>query len=278
MKNSEKNIDNDKKLLETNMLYSEIHQYVSDCDFHRNLFDYGVYAPHRLGVPADFLSGKRVLDAGCGGRGSFLRPLYELGAREIVAVDLSAKNVELARLANQDIARHITFRSMNLLENDFPDGCFHHINCNGVVHHVSDPGTAVAGLVRSLAPGGTIFLSVYGKGGLVSHTISMARFFARLIPFRLAAPVIRKIFDSWAARDILDYIYVPYLYRYTEDEAKRLLTAQGVTDVRRLPPQFLPAKARRIDRYLRSAHVDHNTWLGRFLFGQGWIVLFARKE
>jgi 2-polyprenyl-3-methyl-5-hydroxy-6-metoxy-1,4-benzoquinol methylase len=275
---NEEKIDNTTELeKKTAELYSEIHTYTTNLDTKNIMFTHRIYDECRLGVDKNFLKNKRVLDAGCGGQGVFIRVLYECGARDIFAVDLSAENINNASVANSDISSFVKFHQMNLLENDFDDNYFDHINCNGVVHHTSNPQTAVAGLMRNLSPNGTIFLSVYGRGGLLSAFVSISRALFKFIPFNFTSSIIRRMLNPWTARDVLDFFYVPYLHRFSEEEAMLLLTNCGASNIRRLPPQSAPANASLFDRYFRSAYADHKSLLGRVLFGHGWIVLFARK-
>lgn len=260
----------------TASLYADIHGYLDTTGDYRRRWYEATYAPERLGVGPDFLAGKAALDAGCGGKGLFLMSLFLAGSRDITAVDLSPDNIDNARQANQDIAQWVRFRRMNLLEDAFEPASFDHIHCNGVVHHTRDPAAAVRNLAAALKPGGTLYLGVYGKGGLLSGLIGLLRLLARLVPLPVAKGLALRVFNPAAARDIVDYLYVPLQFRFTEDEARRLLTQCGITEVRRLP-QPLPVDARWWEKYLRTAHMDPRSWWGRLMAGHGWIVLLGRK-
>ena len=98
------------------------------------------------------LTGRRVLDAGCGG-GLVARELAVAGA-EVVGVDRSLGSLEVARRA---VDRSIgSFRPVRgrLERLPFADGSFDAVVAADVLEHLPDLPAAVAELARVLAPGG----------------------------------------------------------------------------------------------------------------------------
>ncbi len=115
----------------------------------------------KTGLTPDDVKGKRVLDAGCG-MGRFTEVVSRWGG-QVVAVDLSFA-VEAARenLAGRD---NVTVIQADLFHLPFPEDSFDVIYSIGVLHHTPDCEQAFRGLVRYLAPGGTIAVWLYADDG-----------------------------------------------------------------------------------------------------------------
>lgn len=114
---------------------------------------------NRTGLTAEDLSGRLVLDAGCG-MGRYARVAADCGAR-VVGIDLS-----WAVLAAHDIANdpsHTSFVRGDLFRLPVGDGAFDHIYSLGVLDHTPDPRRAFLSLAKCLKPGGRIVIWVYPK-------------------------------------------------------------------------------------------------------------------
>lgn len=120
------------------------------------------YAEEFLGwiapVQSDFFAGKIVLEGGCG-KGRHTRRVAHWGARDIVAVDLSAA-VEVAFAATRGIenAHVIQADILNLPLRRAFDYAF----SVGVLHHLPDPRAGFKSLVSKVRPGGNVSAWVYG--------------------------------------------------------------------------------------------------------------------
>lgn len=106
-------------------------------------------------LPEEF-AGKRLLDAGTG-NGRFLRHFFEMGAVEVVAMDLS-RGVDKARELNPNLDR-CHFVQADLLEAPLADESFDGVLSIGVLHHTPDPRKGFHRLATLVRPGG--FLSVF---------------------------------------------------------------------------------------------------------------------
>jgi SAM-dependent methyltransferase len=112
-------------------------------------------------TPKDF-NGKSVLDAGCGmGRNSFWA--LKFGADRLVAFDYDMRSVDrtkrnLAEFKNAEVIYNSIYEIPWEREFDIAFSI-------GVIHHLKDPKRGVINLVRSLKPGGTLFLWVYSYKG-----------------------------------------------------------------------------------------------------------------
>jgi SAM-dependent methyltransferase len=97
-------------------------------------------------------SGANTLEVGCG-NGSISAWLARRVAPEgrAVAVDLDLSLVAV-RAPNLELCKH------DILAGPVERGSFDIVTARAVLHHVADPGKAIANLVASLRPGGAILL------------------------------------------------------------------------------------------------------------------------
>ncbi len=218
----------------------------------------------RWGIDLDWFKGKGCLDAGCGG-GRFLVALARLGAKHVCGLDISEEALAAARnrVDSRGLGDRVETRAGSVLEIPYPDATFDYVVSSGVIHHTHDPAQAFRELVRVLKPGGKLFLSVYGKGGLIWMINDIGRGIAKVIPFKLMEALWKAIGIPPNKRyNYLDNLYVPYCYRYTEQEVRGWLTQAGFHDLRRV----------KFERY------DYETMKSRFFHGEGWIQFYADKN
>lgn len=121
------------------------------------------------GGKRDLRKGARILIAGCGTGDSAVMFAEEMNghAGEIVAIDLSAKSIEIAqaRMKKRQLS-NVTFRHLSIL--DLPGaglGQFDIIESGGVLHHLPDPVAGLNALVPLLKPDGMMAIMVYGQYG-----------------------------------------------------------------------------------------------------------------
>ena len=232
-----------------------------------NLFDDSVElfsVRHKLwGIDTAWFKDKTCLDAGCGG-GRFMVALSHLGAGEVKGIDISDRAVDLAnkRLSERGFPNaHAEVASV--LAIPFPSNQFDYVVSSGVIHHTPAPYEAFKELVRVLKPGGKLFLSVYGKGGLKWLMNDIFRYsICKIVPFT----VMDKLFGAVGVPpnkryNILDNLYVSYCYRFTEAEIRKWLGNEGFTNIRRV----------KFERY------DYEKFLSRIIHGEGWLQFYADK-
>lgn len=232
------------------------------------LFDNSVelfFMRHKMwGIPLDWFKDKVCLDAGCGG-GRFVVALAKLGAKEVQGIDISRKAVDTANY-------RLTARKLNVgnaqeasvLEIPFSDNYFDYVVCSGVIHHTPNPKKGFQELVRVLKPGGRIFLSVYGKWGLKWFANDLFRYtICRLIPFSMLEIIFKFVGVPANKRyNILDNLYVPYCFRFTEKEIRNWLVDAGFENIQRM----------KFERY------DYKTIRSRIIHGVGWLQFYADKK
>ena len=128
------------------------------------------------------LSGRRVLDVGCGG-GLLSESLARAGA-EVTGIDLAPGMIEVARLHAAENGLAIDYRiaaAEELAENS--PGHFEVVTCMEMLEHVPDPAAMTATLARLLAPGGALYVSTLNRN-LKSFLLAIvgAEYLLRLIP------------------------------------------------------------------------------------------------
>lgn len=111
----------------------------------------------------------RILDAGCGTGESTTYLIHQNPNAHVVAVDLSAQALEVAKerleRALPDHVSRCEFHHLSLFDLADLEGQFDLINCVGVIHHTPDPERALCALADKLAPGGLCHIFVYGAHG-----------------------------------------------------------------------------------------------------------------
>lgn len=112
------------------------------------------------------LSGKEVLDAGCGtGEKSCYFSYY--GAN-VTAIDLCSASLHKGKKLAEKFNLKVEFHRCDI--SDFvPGKRFDHIFCLGVLHHTGDPYTRFRLLANLCKPGGTLTIGLYNRYGRLMH-------------------------------------------------------------------------------------------------------------
>ena len=108
------------------------------------------------------LSGKRVLDVGCGG-GLLSEGMAVRGAK-VTGIDLSEKPLGIARLHLLESGQKVDYRksSAEQLAEEMP-GTFDAVTCLDMLEHVPDPASIVDSCARLVKPGGQVFFSTINR-------------------------------------------------------------------------------------------------------------------
>lgn len=106
-----------------------------------------------FGLDREFYRAKKLLDVGCGPRGSLE---WADDAAERVGIDPLAD--EYARL--QSRTHRMTYRAAPAEQIPFPDGHFDVVSTFNSLDHVDDLGAALREIARVARPGGTLLLVV----------------------------------------------------------------------------------------------------------------------
>jgi len=218
----------------------------------------------KWGIPLEWFKNKVCLDVGCG-QGRFVVAMGRLGADKAIGVDINEKGLESGR--NREWFKELrNVELMNSSAGDLPflDKYFDYAICSGVLLLMPEPLDGFKELVRVTKPGGRIFLSMYGKGGLKWMTNDFFRFFLmRFVPFEVTEKVFKAVGVPPNKRyNILDNLYTPYTHRYTEKEIRKWFEDAGFENIRRV----------KFERY------DYETLRSRLIHGEGWIQIIADKK
>ena len=218
----------------------------------------------RWGVPPGWFQGKTCLDVGCG-QGRFVVALGRLGAAKTIGVDINEQGLASGR--SRAWARelsNIEFLRASAGDLPFLDNHFDYVICSGVLLLMSDPKVGFRELVRVTKPGGRIFLSMYGTGGLKWFVNDLFRYsICKIVPFKIMEQIFKAVGVPPNKRyNTLDNLYTPYTNRYTEKEIREWFRLAKFGNIRRL----------KFERY------DYETLLSRIIHGEGWLQFYADKE
>jgi 2-polyprenyl-6-hydroxyphenyl methylase/3-demethylubiquinone-9 3-methyltransferase len=129
------------------------------------------------------LSGKRVLDVGCGG-GILADAMARRGA-DVLGIDLAGKALKVAQLhAIEAATPNVEYREIaaEALAADVPES-FDVVTCMEMLEHVPDPASIVAACGRLLKPGGSAFFStIHRNAKAFAMAIVAAEHVLKLVP------------------------------------------------------------------------------------------------
>lgn len=110
---------------------------------------------------ADFLTGKVVLDAGCG-NGALSVQMSSFGC-DVVATDISESVESAYRHFHGTPPDRTHFIQSDLMTPALRQDTFDVVYCAGVLHHTPNTRTTFESLIPALAPSGTVFVWLYWK-------------------------------------------------------------------------------------------------------------------
>jgi SAM-dependent methyltransferase/uncharacterized protein YbaR (Trm112 family) len=207
-----------------------------------------------LAVDPESLRGKIVLDAGCG-NGSLSRSINRFGC-EVVGIDVS-ESVERAYHHFAALGNDRThFIRGDLMRHPLRSERFDFVFSSGVLHHNPDTRAAFESVLKTLKPGGKIYIWVYSPIPGWRHALKQ-RFRAIVAPLpdpvkhavvlawsvqSMARQGLRRLFGVGSAQDhlrwrerlvlLLDHYTPRYRWEHTEGQVHSWYRASGLQDVR----------------------------------------------
>jgi 2-polyprenyl-3-methyl-5-hydroxy-6-metoxy-1,4-benzoquinol methylase len=119
-----------------------------------------------VGLEPASVSGKDILDAGCGTGEKSCYFAYH-GAK-VTSIDMSCSSLAKGKKLAQDFNLEVDFIRIDIM--DFKTGKrFDHVFCMGVLHHTNDPYGRFRVLADLCKPGGTITIGLYNRYGRFLH-------------------------------------------------------------------------------------------------------------
>lgn len=182
--------------------------------------------PLRLGYIERFitLSGKNVLDVGCGG-GILSESMAHQGA-EVTGIDMGEAPLEVARLHLLESGLEVDYRRIPVeqLAREQPES-YDLVTCMEMLEHVPDPASVVRACIRLTKPGGYIFFSTLNRNPKsYLFAIIGAEYLLQLLPkgtHDYARFIRPSELDQWIRdaglqiQDITGLIYNPLTQRYS---------------------------------------------------------------
>lgn len=128
------------------------------------------------------LSGKTVLDVGCGG-GILAESMAARGAR-VTGIDMGEAPLEVAELHKLESGVEVEYRrtTAEQLAAEMP-GHFDVVTCMEMLEHVPDPASVIAACARLVKPGGQVFFSTINRNPKAYlFAVIGAEYVLRLLP------------------------------------------------------------------------------------------------
>ncbi|HEX5705409.1 MAG TPA: class I SAM-dependent methyltransferase [Pyrinomonadaceae bacterium] len=131
---------------------------------------------------ASTVAGKNILDIGCGS-GIHSLCYYQLGAKNIVSMDVDPKSVEATRVMWERAGRPENWRITHgsVLDPDFIGGLGQHdiVYSWGVLHHTGAMWEAIANASSRVARGGLFWIALYVKGPKYAEHLALKQKYNR---------------------------------------------------------------------------------------------------
>jgi 2-polyprenyl-6-hydroxyphenyl methylase/3-demethylubiquinone-9 3-methyltransferase len=128
------------------------------------------------------LSGKRVLDVGCGG--GILSESMALRGADVTGIDMGETPLKIAKLHGLESGVKVNYRKVPVeqLAEEEPES-YDVITCLEMLEHVPDPASIVAACAKLTKPGGQLFFSTLNRNAK-SYMLAIlgAEYILKLIP------------------------------------------------------------------------------------------------
>lgn len=179
------------------------------------------------GFDENYFPAKAVFDGGCG-TGRLAVFAARMGAERVVAADIGGPSLDFLR----DAIRTEGLRNIEVVEQDITDlsswdhSSFDFVASNGVLHHTPRAEFGLVEHFRIVAPGGFLWLYLYGEGGMYWHILDSLRGVYQ----RMSPSVVRETLELIGCREGLIYTFLdnfmaPRVY-FSREQVLNLLGAE----------------------------------------------------
>ena len=250
-----------------------------------------------------FFKGKICADLGCGSTGSGGYNLLNLGAKYCYLLDMHKHIKKPVEKNLKKFKNKFKINIGSLEKLPYPDNYFDFVLCQGVIHHMDNDLKGFQEIFRVLKKGGTTYISVHGKGGLINDLtmnflrpkyqkekkfknfvdILLNKNFRKYLNFlkknydkdtNILFNKFKFLFDEDLKLTIKDRLMAPKYKTYVEKELRIYLKKIGFKDIKRVKKKVEFKNVRRFIQPLYH-HYDHK--ISKFLYGDGIIHLVIKK-
>lgn len=262
----------------------------------------------RLGFPEGFFKNKICLEAGCGSLAPMTLSLLEHGAGFVYAIDLNETIFVEAPKILEAFEGKYELQVGDVCALEFEDNTFDFSVSDGVLHHTGHTFDAIKELFRVTKPGGIIYITLLGAGGMMDELMDVFRdWYKKHEGFRntidsldnetllsmlkavrkmmeshgdfrgnlISDDLFQSLFDSDLAWTIKDRIQAP-VYSHTDyDELVEFLHKLSAINIRRIKSKYF--EFNNIRMFLAPFYADRETVVSEFLYGCGMIEVVFEK-
>ena len=294
----------------TRKIYHEQHKKISEDQVSMDRF-MSMINPDYFGVSADYFTGKKILDAGCGDTAKLSIKFAQMGAK-VTAFDLGVDFIDIAKKSakRQGIEPDlIQFLSANVEALPFEDNQFDFVCCHGVLLHLADFSQfekAFSELSRVTKNGGYLY-TVFGVyGGFIEDCIipsarnyynenkdfkklidniapkDFAQVFDLIentsskfhIKLGIGKQKFQQLFDLDFCVMLQNLMQPPVRLKINEEYVRNCYKRESFQDVIRLR-RFV--KRQNIRMFTAPLHYEHENPISKIFYGSGNLEFLAKK-
>ncbi len=221
----------EEKERRTGELFSELWQNYSSDSFKKTVELFAKRFEVN-GFDLEYFKNKHCLDVGCGS-GRYSLAMAELGAKEVVGVDIGEDGINYARKMCNG-RKNLSFKVASILEIPFDDNMFEFICCSGVIMHTKNPQKALEEIYRVLKKGGYAYFLVYGAQGISWDLVIKLREICSSLGFDFLCNLMKAHgLDVNKRKHLLDNYFVPLIDFYTWAQISKLFKNVGFKRIKR---------------------------------------------
>lgn len=216
--------------------------------------------------PVEVFRNKVVVDAGCGS-GKFSAAIARFGAAKVIGLDIGQRGLDFAKKQAGKVSYgdRLDYRFGSLLDMPLEDQSVDMVWSNGVIHHTLGYETCLKEFHRVIKPGGTLFLYVNGRMGLLELLMDTLRLSTEVVPRSLFQHFLRlQKINSGRLYWMMDFLYAPYEWK-SADEVRGLLQKHGFSNLRQLKRGVASDQIEQISAGLPFAEVKYGDGQLKFL-------------